>query len=84
MVKEGMASGIVIIGINYSGALINETEVLSDLDQILFFSCTILLETQPQFSEAWFLNYMSSTPFEYNNFSYLINAIQLSTAFWQM
>lgn len=37
MVKEGMASGIVIIGINYRAALINETEALSDLDQILFF-----------------------------------------------
>lgn len=55
MVKEGMASGIVIIWINYSGALINETEVLSDLDRIQFFNfflCTI--QKQPQFSDACF------------------------------
>lgn len=55
--------------------------MLSDLDQILFFLSTIPLEIQPQFSDACFYNYMSSAPFEYNVFSYLINAIQLSIAF---
>lgn len=59
MVKEGMASGVVIIGINYRAALINETEALSDLDQILFF----------------FLNYNSSATFAMCIFFYyLINA----------
>lgn len=67
MVKEGMASGIVIIWINYSGALINETEVLSDLDQIqVFFLVRNSFKKHNHNSQKPVFNYVSSAPFDYN------------------
>ena len=80
MVKEGMASGIVIIWINYRRALINETEVLSDLDQIQFFLFSLRApfflkkkkkKIQAQFSEACFFLIMCHLlPFDCNISSY--------------